>query len=64
MCLYEPDKKIFVSGDHILADITPNISTWNELANPLKEYLSSLDKVYPLDVSLVLPGHRSLITKP
>jgi glyoxylase-like metal-dependent hydrolase (beta-lactamase superfamily II) len=25
ICLYEPEKKILVSGDHILNDITPNI---------------------------------------
>jgi len=61
MCLYEPDKKLLLSGDHILADITPNISYWGELENPLKKYLTNLDKVYPLDVSLTLPGHRSLI---
>jgi hypothetical protein len=28
--------------------------------NPLKNYLASLDKVYHLDVELVLPGHRRL----
>ncbi len=58
MCLYEPDKKIFISGDHILSDITPNISLFSNEENPLKEYLTSLDKVYNFDVRLVLPGHR------
>jgi glyoxylase-like metal-dependent hydrolase (beta-lactamase superfamily II) len=58
MCLYEPKRKIFVAGDHILEDITPNISLWSDQGNPLKEYLASLDKVYDLDVSIVLPGHR------
>jgi glyoxylase-like metal-dependent hydrolase (beta-lactamase superfamily II) len=60
MCLYEPNKKIFVSGDHILNDITPNIQLWFDEWNPLKEYLASLDKVYELDIELVLPGHRSI----
>jgi glyoxylase-like metal-dependent hydrolase (beta-lactamase superfamily II) len=60
MCLYEPDKKIFVSGDHILNDITPNIQLWSDEWNPLKEYLASLDKAHELDIELVLPGHRSL----
>jgi glyoxylase-like metal-dependent hydrolase (beta-lactamase superfamily II) len=60
MCLYEPGKKIFVSGDHILNDITPNIQLWSDEWNPLKEYLSSLDNVYELDIELVLPGHRSI----
>jgi len=60
MCLYEPYKKIFVAGDHILNDITPNILLWSDEWNPLKEYLASLDKVYELDVELVLPGHRGI----
>ena len=61
MCLYEPNKKIFVAGDHILSDITPNIQLWSDEWNPLKEYLASLDKVSELDIELVLPGHRRMI---
>ncbi len=60
MCLYEVNKKILICGDHILCDITPNITFWLELENPLKEYLASLEKVYALDVDLVLPGHRAI----
>ena len=60
LCLYEPSKKIFIAGDHILVDITPNISLWSDERNPLSEYLMSLDKVYNLDVELVLPGHKSI----
>ena len=60
MCLYEPEKKILGAGDHILSDITPNITRWPERENALKAYLTSLEKVYPLDVNLVLPGHRSI----
>jgi len=60
MCLYEPNKKIFVAGDHVLNDITPNIQLWSDEWDPLKEYLASLDKVYELDIELVLPGHRGI----
>jgi glyoxylase-like metal-dependent hydrolase (beta-lactamase superfamily II) len=60
-CLYEPEKKLFVSGDHILIDITPNIQCWRDGMNPLGDYLASLDKVRALDIQLVLPGHRRLI---
>ena len=60
MCLYEPDKKFLIAGDHILKDITPGIQGRIDGENPLKEYLSSLDKVYLLDVDAVLPGHRAL----
>jgi glyoxylase-like metal-dependent hydrolase (beta-lactamase superfamily II) len=62
ICLYEPSEKILVSGDHILFDITPNINSWPIMENALKEYLINLDKVFPLDVALVLPGHRSIQT--
>jgi glyoxylase-like metal-dependent hydrolase (beta-lactamase superfamily II) len=61
-CLYEPEKKMLVAGDHILIDITPNIQCWSEIQNPLKNYLESLDRVHDLDVELTLPGHRRLIT--
>lgn len=60
MCLYEPVKKILVSGDHILFDITPNITIWPDMKNSLKVYLTSLEKIYSLDTHLVLPGHRNI----
>jgi glyoxylase-like metal-dependent hydrolase (beta-lactamase superfamily II) len=59
MCLYDANKKILFSGDHILFDITPNISYWPEMGDALAEYLASLEKVSHLDVRLVLPAHRS-----
>jgi glyoxylase-like metal-dependent hydrolase (beta-lactamase superfamily II) len=61
MCLYEPDRKLFFSGDHILIDITPNIQAWSDDDNPLKEYIESLQKVSAYDIALTLPGHRRTI---
>jgi glyoxylase-like metal-dependent hydrolase (beta-lactamase superfamily II) len=61
-CLYEPDQRLLIAGDHILGDITPNIQCWSDNANPLRLYLDSLDKVRHLAVDLVLPGHRSLFS--
>lgn len=57
MCLYDEDRKILFSGDHILFDITPNISYWKGFES-LEEYLKSLDKIYELEVNITLPGHR------
>ncbi len=59
-CLYEAEKKLFFSGDHILGDITPNIQGWSDQQDMLRHYLKSLEKVYSYEVDLVLPGHRSL----
>ncbi len=61
ICLYEEEKRVLVAGDHILIDITPNIQCWSDEVDPLNNYLESLDKVFDLDVELVLPGHRRLI---
>lgn len=58
VCLYEPEKKIFVSGDHILPKITPNISVNPQsIENPLGRYIHSLEELKKLDVVLALPGH-------
>jgi len=59
-CLYEPHKKLLISGDHLLNDITPSIQSRFDKENPLKQYFSSLDRVYELDVELVLPGHKGV----
>lgn len=57
ICFYEPDKKILLSGDHILPTITPHIGINQNSVNPLGDYLDSLGKVRRLDTSLVLPAH-------
>jgi len=59
LCLYEPTHKMLLSGDHVLGDITPNITVWREDDDSLGDYLESLGKVAELDVKLVLPGHRT-----
>ena len=60
ICLYEPIKKILISGDHILPTITPIIERHpRSSGNPLGDYIASLNAVKPLDVDLVLPGHGS-----
>lgn len=62
ICLYEPDKKILFSGDHILGNITPNITMFYKgPPDPLGQYLQSLDKIDRMDIDLVLPGHRQVI---
>lgn len=62
MCLYERNRKLLFSGDHVLGDITPNIVGISDDVNPLDLYIKSLHKVYELDVALCLPGHRSFIS--
>lgn len=61
LCLYDQEKGILFSGDHILGDITPNISLHATDEDPLTDYLASLDKIAALDLQIVLPAHRSII---
>lgn len=59
MCLFEATTRILFSGDHVLKDITPNLSGWVEERNALVRYLTSLEKIARYDVEWVFPGHRA-----
>jgi glyoxylase-like metal-dependent hydrolase (beta-lactamase superfamily II) len=59
MCLYIRKDKILFTGDHVLFDITPNITDWPDVNDSLGEYLNSLEKVKQMDVTLALPAHRN-----
>ena len=52
------EQKILFSGDHILFDITPNVTMWEDVEDSLGDYLNSLRKVRNIPVRLTLPGHR------
>lgn len=58
ICLYERNRKAFLSGDHILNPITPAIGLHAQsMGNPLSDYLASLAELRKYDVELVLPAH-------
>ena len=63
ICFHWPEEKILFTGDHLLKEITPNpILNVSEYRPPfrypsLKDYLTSLEKIERLDLSLLLPGH-------
>lgn len=56
--LYEPGRKILFTGDHVLFDISPNITSFPGFRNALGQYLENLRKYRDLEVELALPGHR------
>jgi glyoxylase-like metal-dependent hydrolase (beta-lactamase superfamily II) len=60
-CLYDEDRNILIAGDQLLPTISSNVSVWptEPLANPLKDWFESLQKLHdrlPADV-LVFPAH-------
>ncbi|MFW6056186.1 MAG: MBL fold metallo-hydrolase [Chloroflexota bacterium] len=61
MCLLLENLNVLFCGDHILGDITPNITMWPGMEDPLGHYLRSLDAVRRLNVDRALTGHRSMV---
>jgi glyoxylase-like metal-dependent hydrolase (beta-lactamase superfamily II) len=59
VCFFFRREGILLSGDHILPDITPNLSPdpYNPEFRPLKSFLDSLGKVEDLPVIKVYPAH-------
>lgn len=56
VCLYSPEHRYLISGDHLLQFITPNIG-WHPGLDMLAQYLDSLERLKPFDVNLVIPSH-------
>ncbi|WP_016730634.1 MBL fold metallo-hydrolase [Saccharolobus islandicus] len=61
ICIYDEENKLLLSGDTLLADITPNVSLYEENSNPLNEYLKSLKRISSLEVKKFLPAHGRII---
>lgn len=58
LVFYDAANRLLLCGDHVLQNITPNISLWPDgEADPLGRYLASLDELARLEVRLALPGH-------
>jgi glyoxylase-like metal-dependent hydrolase (beta-lactamase superfamily II) len=58
ICLYEPNRKLLFTGDHILPQITSHIGLHPQSGNnPLAAYLDSLEEMMKLEVNFAFPGH-------
>jgi glyoxylase-like metal-dependent hydrolase (beta-lactamase superfamily II) len=56
VCLYQPERRLLVSGDHLLGRVSLYYDVgWSP--DPVGEFLSSLGVVEGLDARLCLPGH-------
>ena len=56
ICLYQPERRLLISGDHLLGRISLYFDV-GYTPDPVAEFLGSLDKVSQLDARLVLAGH-------
>ncbi|HBW37817.1 MBL fold metallo-hydrolase [Desulfosporosinus sp. BICA1-9] len=59
--LYEKTHQLFFCGDHILDEITPNITFWGFEQDILATYFKSLNKVYEYEIDYLFTAHRKII---
>ncbi|MDB5052423.1 MAG: fold metallo-hydrolase [Bacilli bacterium] len=59
ICFYDPERKDIFCGDHVLPQISPNVSYIPGAdENPLRSFLLSLQQISSLEVAKAYPGHR------
>jgi glyoxylase-like metal-dependent hydrolase (beta-lactamase superfamily II) len=56
ICLYQPERRLLISGDHLLGRVSLYFDT-GYTPDPVAEFLDSLGKVENLDARLALSGH-------
>ena len=56
VCLYQPERRILISGDHVLGRISLYYD-YGYTPDPVGEFLRSLDRADALDARLALSGH-------
>lgn len=61
--LHQPERRLLITGDHLLGR-TVLFFDYGHTPDPVGEFLTSLDRVEPLDVDLCLPGHGRTFRDP
>jgi glyoxylase-like metal-dependent hydrolase (beta-lactamase superfamily II) len=56
VCLFQPERRLLISGDHVLGRISLYFD-YGWTPDPIGEFLASLDVVDELDARLALSGH-------
>jgi glyoxylase-like metal-dependent hydrolase (beta-lactamase superfamily II) len=63
ICLYEPKRRLFFSGDQILPDIFPHIGFNPQSGdNPLGDFFKSLETLSKMEINFTFPGHGSVFS--
>lgn len=67
VCFYQPESQVLIGSDHLLGQISSNAIAeppppgQTRRGKPLLEYWRSLQRVHDLEITVVLPGHGSLV---
>ncbi len=64
VCFFFREEGMLMAGDHILPYIAPSLSPniFDDIYQPLKSYLESLDVVEQLQITTIYPGHGNSFT--
>lgn len=60
MCFWMEQQGVMFLGDHVLFDITPNITSWAGVEDALGDYIRSLGMIRNYDIRIPLPAHRGV----
>lgn len=63
ICLLDSLTGVFFSGDHILPRISPVIMYDQDVGDPLRDYMASLDRLVTMGIGLTYPAHGTLIKR-
>lgn len=59
LCFYDRERKVMFCGDHVLPQISPNVSYLPGTdANPLQTFMHDLEKIGGFETAKAYPGHR------
>ena len=61
VCLFQPERRLLISGDHLLGRVSPYFDVGYS-PDPAGEFLHSLDLVDALDARLCMSGHGRTFT--
>src|SRR5829696_5671440 len=61
--LHQAERRLMVSGDHLLGR-TVLFFDYGHTPDPVGEFLTGLERIEPLDIGLVLPGHGRTFRDP
>jgi len=62
VAIYLKDINAMITGDHVLKNISPNISIYKNNVDYLGMYMDSLNKIQDYKVDIAYPGHRDNFT--
>ncbi|HET7274194.1 MAG TPA: MBL fold metallo-hydrolase [Longimicrobiaceae bacterium] len=62
--IFRHSDRIFIGGDSVLPRVSATIGVNRQRQDPVADFLSSLEELTSLELTLILPGHGEPLTQP